>query len=292
MPRSPNALDLLRQDHRKVLTLFHRFEKTEDENEQRELCDEIVSELTLHTDIEEGVVYPFLREATAREDLFEEANIEHQAAKDLLERLQQEEPGTPRFQAMVKVLGEYVEHHVKEEEGEIFPQIEKTGVDLEALGQELQERRSGTQSAPADGAAAEAPASNGMREPEVDDEQYLQEHAGELSKSTQRAKWIHSPDEHADHDGQTLATRSPEVIKAWADARGAHPATSPGGDTERPRVLRLDFPNYDKGLQPVSWDAWFGTFEERELVFLFQENMKAGNQSNFFLLDSPHREEG
>ena len=292
MPRSPNALDLLRQDHRKVLTLFHRFEKTEDENEQRELCDEIVSELTLHTDIEEGVVYPFLREATAREDLFEEANIEHQAAKDLLERLQQEEPGTPRFQAMVKVLGEYVEHHVKEEEGEIFPQIEKTGVDLEALAQELQERRSGTQSALADGATAEAPAGNGMHEPEVDDEQYLQEHAGELSKSTEHAKWIHSPHEHADHDGQTLATRSPEVIKAWADARGAHPATSPGGDAERPRVLRLDFPNYDKGLQPVSWEAWLRTFEERELVFLFQENMKAGNQSNFFLLDSPHREEG
>lgn len=307
MPRTPNALDLLRQDHRKVLTLFHRFEKTEDENEQRELCDEIIDELTTHTSIEEGVVYPFLREATAREDLFEEANIEHQTAKDLLERLQEEQPGTARFQAMVKVLGEYVEHHVKEEEGEIFPQIEKTGVDLEALGQELQERRSGG-AVPKGGGAAKASAgtSEGMQASSAtspasardtngeadEDETFLAEHGDELSASTQRAKWIHSADEHADHDGQTLATRNPEVIQAWAEARGARPATTPGGDAERPRVLRFDFPDYDKGLQEVTWEAWLRTFDERELVFVYQENMKAGNQSNFFRLDSPHREEG
>ena len=290
MPRTVNALDLLRQDHRKVLTLFHRFEKTDDEDVQRELCGEIVSELTQHTQIEEGVVYPFLREATAREDLFEEANIEHQTAKDLLERLQQEQPGTARFHAMVKVLGEYVEHHVREEEGEIFPQIEKTGVDLEALGQELQERRNG--GAPAQPASAQPAREATQDTTSEDDEQFLAEHAGELSESTQRAKWIESTDEHADHDGQTLATRNPQVIQAWADARGARPATSPGGDPERPRVLRFDFPDYDRGLQEVPWEAWLRTFDERELVFVYQENMKAGNQSNFFRLDSPEREEG
>ncbi|MCW7538345.1 hemerythrin domain-containing protein [Aquabacterium sp. A7-Y] len=338
MPRSTNALDVLRRDHKKVLTLFHRFEKTEDEGEQRELCDEIVSELKTHAEIEEEVFYPWLREATAREDLFEEASIEHQTTKDLLARLEEEQAGTPRFHAMVKVLGEYVAHHVKEEEGEIFPQVEKTGVDLDALGQELEERRAGgpgvdgaasaapsgkaeirasrqaeravsaddvaqevaDQAAgedaadqPGDAQAALADSDDFAAAPSVeDDDRYLEEHAEGLSRSTRHAKWIHTPEDEPDHDGQTLATRNPEVIRRWAEARGARPATTPGGDAERPRVLRFDFPDYDKGLQEVSWEAWLGTFDERELTFVFQERQKAGNQSNFFLLDSPEREEG
>lgn len=89
-----------------------------------------------------------------------------------------------------------------------------------------------------------------------------------------------------------MATRHPEVIRRWAEARGGRPATTPGADPRRPRVLRFDFPDYDKGLQEVSWDDWLRTFEERDLVFVYQETMKAGNQSNFFRLDSPHREEG
>ena len=114
----------------------------------------------------------------------------------------------------------------------------------------------------------------------------------ELSPSTLRAKWIESTDENEDHAGQTLATRAHEVIKKWAEERQAKPATSPGGDTEQPRVLRFDFPGYDDELEEVSWDAWLRTFDERELVFLFQQHLKSGKQSNFFRLDSPHREDG
>lgn len=73
-------------------------------------------------------------------------------------------------------------------------------------------------------------------------------------------------------------------------ARGGKPATTPGGDPQTPRVLRFDFPDYDKGLQPVSWEAWFKVFEERGLVFLFQQHLKSGKQSNFFRVDSPQRE--
>ena len=62
--------------------------------------------------------------------------------------------------------------------------------------------------------------------------------------------------------------------------------------TENPRVLRFDFPGYDRELQAISWDAWLRKFDERDLVFLYQAHMKAGNESNFFRLDSPHREEG
>jgi hypothetical protein len=80
------------------------------------------------------------------------------------------------------------------------------------------------------------------------------------------------------------------VIRHWAEERRAAPATTPGGDAERPRVLRFNFPGYDKNLQEISWDAWFNTFDERDLVFIFQEHMKAGNQSNFFKFDSPERE--
>ena len=63
-------------------------------------------------------------------------------------------------------------------------------------------------------------------------------------------------------------------------------------DTGNPRVLRFDFPDYDKGLTQVTWDAWAKTFQDRDLVFLFQPHMKSGKQSNFFRLDSPEREDG
>ena len=203
MPRTMNALDLLRQDHQHVQALLKRFEKTEDEGEQRELCDQIVGELREHTEIEERILYPYLREATGREDLFEEASLEHDTAKNLMEQLEHEQPGTPRFKAMVKVLGEYIEHHVQEEEAEIFPQVEKTGVDLEALGQTLEECRGGEdvtlQAEAGDEAVPEgsdAQVSVSFTAPtRKDDERFLKQNAEGLSRSTQRALWIHEPGE-------------------------------------------------------------------------------------------------
>lgn len=298
MPRTMNALDLLRQDHQHVQALLKRFEKTEDEGEQRELCDQIVGELREHTEIEERILYPYLREATGREDLFEEASLEHDTAKSLMEQLEREQPGTPRFKAMVKVLGEYVEHHVQEEEAEIFPQVEKTGVDLDALGQTLEECRSG-EKAPLEAEAGEEAVREGPDEQldfkaptRKDDERFLKQNAEGLSRSTQRARWIHEPGEQPERDGQTLATRHPEVIRAWAEARSATPATSPNGDPENPRVLRFDFPGFDKSLLAISWEAWIRTFQDRNLAFVFQETTRDGRQSNFFLLDSPEREDG
>lgn len=117
---------------------------------------------------------------------------------------------------------------------------------------------------------------------------------GAYSDSARRASWIESPEQHAERAGQTLATRDHDVIRQWADERGAVPATISGTEHDgRPGVLRFDFPNFRQGgrLRQVDWDEWFETFDQRRLVFLFQEQMKSGRQSNFFRLDSPDREE-
>ena len=122
---------------------------------------------------------------------------------------------------------------------------------------------------------------------------FIERHADQLSASTKRAKWIHSPQEHEDRPGQTLATRNPEVIKHWAQERQAVPATVPG--TEHGHhlgVLRFNFPGYGgRKLQEVNWDQWLKTFKDRNLVFLFQEHKKSGEMSNFFRFDNPSRED-
>jgi hypothetical protein len=114
-----------------------------------------------------------------------------------------------------------------------------------------------------------------------------------LSESTKRAKWIDNTNDHEDHPGQTLATRNHDVIKQWAEERKAVPATVPGTEHDgRPGVLRFNFPGYGgKDLEEISWDDWFKPFDERNLVFLFQEHLKNGNQSNFFRMDNPDRED-
>jgi hypothetical protein len=122
---------------------------------------------------------------------------------------------------------------------------------------------------------------------------FVQRHASKLSPSTLRAKWTHAPDEHEDRAGQTLATRNPDVIQAWARSRQAKPATVARRDARRPRTLRLDFPGYGGSrLEPIDWDAWLRTFQQRDLVFIYQEHRRNGDESNFFRLDSPKREEG
>jgi hypothetical protein len=128
------------------------------------------------------------------------------------------------------------------------------------------------------------------------DTQWLQRNAGQLSDTTLRAYWTHTPGEEGDHDGQTLATRSRDVVEDWARRRDGHPAAATRGDDGRPRVLRFDFEGGpDKGgsdLERISFDEWWQTFEERDLVFVYQERLSDGSQSNFFILDSPRRSDG
>lgn len=103
---------------------------------------------------------------------------------------------------------------------------------------------------------------------------------------------MNAPNEHEEYPGQTLATRNHEVIKRWAEERGAKPATVPSSEHEgHVGVLTFDFPGYGgQNLQQISWDDWFNAFDARQLVFLFQEHTRDGKMSNFFHLDSPERE--
>ncbi|HEY8533983.1 MAG TPA: hypothetical protein VIL44_08960 [Micromonospora sp.] len=111
------------------------------------------------------------------------------------------------------------------------------------------------------------------------------------SRSLRYAQRVETPGEHAERPGRSLVTTNHEVIRQWAEARGASPATV-GTDRGRPSVLRFDFPGYrGEGLRPVSWDEWFRTFDERGLNFIYQEQKTDGRPSNFFRIESPERED-
>ena len=152
-----DAIALLTADHRSVKALFQAFEKLKDNedaaDEKADLVERICTELTIHAAIEEEIFYPAVREAIEEDDLMDEADVEHASAKDLIAQLESADPGDDHYDAKVTVLGEMIDHHVKEEEGEMFPKVRKSGMDLAALGQEIAERKQALMAELADGAA-------------------------------------------------------------------------------------------------------------------------------------------
>ena len=141
--RTANAIDLLKEDHEKVQKAFKQFEKMDraDSEGCRELVERVCADLRVHTTLEEEIFYPAVREAIEDEDIMNEAAVEHETAKMLIEQLENMEPDDPNYFATFTVLGEYVMHHVREEEGEMFPQAKKArDLDLEALGEQMKAR--------------------------------------------------------------------------------------------------------------------------------------------------------
>lgn len=136
-----DAIALLKADHANVKDLFEQFESARTDKQKIKLAQTICQELTVHTTIEEEIFYPAAREALEEEDLLDEAAVEHQSAKDLIEQIENGQPGEDMWEAKVKVLSEYINHHVEEEEKEMFPQVKKTDLDLKALGDQLSERK-------------------------------------------------------------------------------------------------------------------------------------------------------
>ncbi|MBA2494639.1 MAG: hemerythrin domain-containing protein [Acidobacteria bacterium] len=134
-----NAIELLKNDHDKVEELFEKVKATEEETAHRQLFVKIKEELETHTHIEETIFYPAIKENEELTDMVLEALEEHQQAKTLLEDLSDTTDGK-QFDAKLKVLMEDVEHHVEEEEDEMFPEVESTldSSELEELGRQME----------------------------------------------------------------------------------------------------------------------------------------------------------
>ena len=137
------ALELLISDHRTVEGLFDRYEseKDGDEDTRREIAQQICNELTVHARVEEELLYPWLRENLDDEEMVEEAQVEHNTAKELIAQIETSDGVDAAFNAKVKVLAEYIKHHVKEEENEIFPEVRDKKDELDELGQEMAARK-------------------------------------------------------------------------------------------------------------------------------------------------------
>jgi nicotinamide-nucleotide amidase len=136
------ATKLLMADHRAVEKLFAQYEKAkEDDQQKQQIFQQIAMELKVHTQIEEEIFYPASREHVKEEDIVNEAEVEHASAKDLIKQLEGMEPSDPYYDAKVSVLKEMIEHHVEEEETEYFPEVRKSDMDLETVGQQLQARK-------------------------------------------------------------------------------------------------------------------------------------------------------
>ncbi len=132
---SVNVLELLKDDHREVEQLFQSFE-TSDGRSRQGIADEAIKALEIHTEIEESLVYPAIREATGEADLVDEANEEHHVVALLIKELKKMKASAEGYKAKFIVMSELVKHHIEEEEKEMFPEAENADMDWEELGRE------------------------------------------------------------------------------------------------------------------------------------------------------------
>lgn len=139
-----DAIALLKKDHADVKALFAEYKKLcesdADGAAKQAVAMDICTQLTAHATAEEEIFYPAAR-AEQTDDLLDEAEVEHASAKDLIAQIEAMQPDDDLYDAKVTVLGEYIDHHVKEEEGELFPKAKSLGLDLQALGAQLQARK-------------------------------------------------------------------------------------------------------------------------------------------------------
>ncbi len=136
-----DAIKLLKDDHKEVKAWFKQYEDIEDDGEKQALATRICQALTVHAQIEEEIFYPAVREAINDDDLLDEAEVEHASAKQLISEIQAMKVGDRLFDAKILVLGEYVAHHIDEEESEMFPECRDSDLDLKELGARLSKRK-------------------------------------------------------------------------------------------------------------------------------------------------------
>ena len=139
-----DAIEMLMADHKKVKKLFGNFATHKDDGDDEDksaIVKMICNELKVHTTLEEEIFYPAVRKAIQDSDLMDEALVEHAGAKELIAQLEEADPEDDLYDAKVTVLGEQIDHHVKEEEGEMFPKAKKAKVDTAALGAQMRKRK-------------------------------------------------------------------------------------------------------------------------------------------------------
>jgi len=141
--RSPDAVTLLKQDHRQVEEWFDSFEKARTPDRKQKLASQICTALKVHTQIEEEIFYPAFLQQVRDEDMHHEAIVEHDGAKKLIAQIEASSPEDDYYDAKVKVLSEMIKHHVKEEEqrGGMFAEAKDSDMDLKALGEQLAQRK-------------------------------------------------------------------------------------------------------------------------------------------------------
>lgn len=140
-PRSRDATTLLRADHKQVNELFDAYEKARAPAKKKELVAQICRELTVHAQVEEEIFYPAVKDALKDKELVPEATVEHATLKDLIAQVEGVEPDGEMFDAKIKVMSEYVKHHVKEEQSEMFPKAKATKLDMKELGARIATRK-------------------------------------------------------------------------------------------------------------------------------------------------------
>ena len=163
--RQPDAISLLTEDHKKVKKLFNDFKKSKEhasDEEKAELVNEICTELTIHAQLEEEIFYPAVRDAIDEEELMDEAEEEHDSAKSLIAQLESMEPEDDHYDAKVTVLGEYIDHHVKEEQEKMFPKAKKAKLDMVELGAQILQRKQELQAESAEFETSEERRSHAM----------------------------------------------------------------------------------------------------------------------------------
>ncbi len=140
-PAAKDAIALLKADHEAVSQLFTEYESTRSVSNKKALVAQICTALGVHAQIEEEIFYPAVKAALKDKLLVPEATVEHAGVKDLIAQLEGIEPDGEMYDAKVKVLSEYVKHHVKEEQNEMFPKVKASSLDLVELGARMAVRK-------------------------------------------------------------------------------------------------------------------------------------------------------
>lgn len=140
-PHKLDAIALLKADHEAVSDLFAEYEKSRSAPKKKALVAEICTALSVHAQIEEEIFYPAIKAALKDKLLIPEATVEHATLKSLIDQLEGVEPDGEMYEAKVKVLHEYVSHHVKEEQNEMFPKAKGSSLDMAELGAKMAARK-------------------------------------------------------------------------------------------------------------------------------------------------------